>query len=69
MSVAAAVVTDVAGNPNTVSTSGDNTVTLDIVPPTVTGIVRQTPSVALTNASSVDFRRHLLRAGLRRRNG
>ncbi|MDH4263843.1 MAG: fibronectin type III domain-containing protein, partial [Spirochaetia bacterium] len=45
--IAAASVTDLAGNNNTVSTSTDNSVTIDTIPPTVsTGL----PSVSLVNS-------------------
>ncbi|HNP76818.1 MAG TPA: T9SS type A sorting domain-containing protein [Cyclobacteriaceae bacterium] len=52
--IAAAAVTDVAGNNNTVSTSTDNTVTYDTTPPSVT--VNQAVAQAdPTNVTTVNF--------------
>jgi hypothetical protein len=53
LSVGAGVVTDPAGNGN--SAGGPATVTLDFTPPSVVSIVRQTPSSALTNSSTVTY--------------
>lgn len=50
-SIAANRATDVAGNPNTASTSTDNTVTYDAAPPTVSSINRVNASP--TNANSI----------------
>jgi hypothetical protein len=51
--IAAAAVTDLAGNPNTASTSTDNSVEFDPVVPIVTGSVASDPSP--TNAATVHF--------------
>jgi hypothetical protein len=56
-SIAANKASDAAGNLNTASTSTDNTVTyVADAPPSVLSSNRRTPSVALTNATTVTFR-------------
>ena len=52
--IAGAMATDAAGNDNTASTSTDNTVTLDIVAPTVT-IDQASGQADPTNGSTIDF--------------
>ena len=52
--IAAGVATDAAGNANAASTSTDNTVTWDIVPPTVT-INQAAAQADPTNARPINF--------------
>ena len=54
-SLGADAVTDLAGNGNTASTSTDNTVTYDTVAPSVTSILRHSPTSSPTNATDVTF--------------